>query len=344
MAAPAIPQNFYTQTGNIQVFVSWDITVGATSYVVHRSLDGVTYTLLASPSVNNYLDETTESGTQYWYKVAAVNSDGTGSFTTPQSVVPSPTGELSLGELRTRAQQRADRLNSQFVTLPEWNFFINQAMFELYDLLITAYEDYYLAPTALFTTNGSQRIYPLPNGVLTFQDENGDDFVPEPFYKLMGVDIGIASNNNAFGTVNNFNFIDRNKYVYPNAGGTLYGVFNIQYRVMGDKIQFIPVPSANQPIKLWYIPRLRQLLKDTDISTTGISGWLQYVIIRAAKYALDKEESDTTKLDQELVYLKQRIEETASNRDAGQPQRISDSRGSSGNGYGPGSGFPMGGF
>jgi hypothetical protein len=70
---------------------------------------------------------------------------------------------------------------------------------------------------------------------------------------------------------------------------------------------------------------MTQLLQDTDI-LDGVSGWTQYIIVRAAKYALDKEESDTSKLDAELIYLKSRIEETAMNRDAGQADKISETR------------------
>jgi hypothetical protein len=69
------------------------------------------------------------------------------------------------------------------------------------------------------------------------------------------------------------------------------------------------------------------LLKDNDLTTLGYSGWLRYPIVRAAKYALDKEEgSDTSKLDQELAFLKLRIEQTSQNRDAGVPDTISNTR------------------
>ena len=71
------------------------------------------------------------------------------------------------------------------------------------------------------------------------------------------------------------------------------------------------------------------MLQDTDITTIGISGWLEYAIVRAAKYALDKEESDSSKMDAELLFLKARIEETAANRDVGQADKISDTRASS---------------
>lgn len=348
MATPSIPSNFYLQTGNRQNFLSWDITAGATGYSIQRSTNGVDFSSYASVTVNNYLDTAVTSGTQYWYKVAATNGSGTGLYTAAQSIVPAQTAEMSLGQLRLMAQQRADRVNSNFVTLPEWNNYINLAMFELYDLLITADEEFFVATPAQFQTQGNQNqtyLYPLPDGNTTFT--NGIDgttqYVAPSFYKLKGVDLALNTAQNAWVTINKFNFIDRNRFVYPNSASTIYGVFNLQYRLLGNNIEFIPTPSANQLVRIWYIPRLTQLLKDTDVTTTSISGWIQYVIVRAAKYALDKEESDTTKLDQELMFLTKRIEETAANRDTGQPDRISDTRGG---GYGFGSGWngPIGGW
>jgi len=342
MAIPSTPTNPYIQTANGQVFSSCDPSAGATSYVFQRSLDNVTFATIATVSVPKYLDTAVTLGTAYWYQIAASNGSGTSPYTQAQSVVPTTSGELSLGEIRQRAQQRADRVNSKFVTVPEWNFFINQAMFELYDLLVTLYEDLYVAPAAQFSADGSTFLYPLPDGVMSFINQANQSFVPRPFYKLIGVDLSLNSANNAYVTVNKFNFIDRNRFVYPNTASTIYGVFNLQYRLLGkDKIEFIPTPSAGQILRLWYVPRLTELLQDTDVSDIGISGWLQYVIIRAAKYALDKEESDTSKLDEELMFLKKRIEESASNRDAGQPDTVSAVR----NDWGWGHGFgPQGGI
>jgi len=345
-----MPQNLYIQTANQQVLISWDLSAGATDYLIQRSEDNVTFTALTTlsgtPLATSYIDTAVTLGTQYWYTVAASNSSGTSSYTISQSAVPVPTGEENLASIRLQAQQRADRVHSNFITKPEWNKFINQAMFELYDLLVTVYEDYYIATPIQFAVDGSTFLYPLPNGSNTFINAlSNQTFTPRPFYKLIGVDLALNNSANAYVTVNKFNFSDRNRFVYPNTASTIYGVFNLQYRMMGNNIEFIPTPSAGQQIRLWYIPRLRELLADTDITDTGISGWLQYVIVRAAKYALDKEESDTTKLDQEILFLKARIEESASNRDAGRPDTISYTRvsmGSNGGGYGPGG--SIGGF
>jgi hypothetical protein len=254
---------------------------------------------------------------------------------------------MSLSAIRLSSKQRADRVNSQFVTDSEWNGYINKAMFELYDLLVTMYEDYFLATPVQFTADGSTFLYPLPNGSNTFTNSlTLASFVPRPFYKLSGVDLALNNATNAFVTVNKFNFADRNRFVYPNTASTIYGVFNLQYRVMGSNIEFIPTPSGNQQIRLWYIPRLKELLLDTDTTDISISGWVEYVIVRAAKYALDKEESDSSVLTQELAMLNSRIVESASNRDAGMPDKISDTRGTNGygNGWNGGSGGAIGGF
>ena len=319
------------------------------SYSVQRSVDGVNFSVIANPSLNNYLDTTVSLGTQYYYQVASTNLSGTSPYCSSISVIPSPTAELSLYELRNRAKQKADRVNSSFVTNEEWNFFINQSMFELYDLLITVYEDYFMAPRASFSFNGgaNQDTYPLPNGVLTFINDQGQSYVAPPFYKMLGLDLSLNTAQNAYITLHKFDFIDRNRYVYPNTASTLYGVFNMRYRMMGTNIQFMPVPSsAGQSVRINYIPRLKELLQDTDLTTIGFSGWLQYVIVRAAKYALDKEESDTSVLTEEIGYLKQRIEESAINRDVGQPDTISDIRQGtwSNGGFGFGVNGPTGGW
>jgi hypothetical protein len=161
------------------------------------------------------------------------------------------------------------------------------------------------------------------------------------------VDLGLnpgqgATNNNGWVSINKFNFADRNKYFYPNTASTIYGVFNMSYRMLGSNIEFIPAPSANQPVRLWYVPELTALLQDTDMTSYSISGWIWYVILRAAKYALDKEESDTSGIAAEILFLKTRIEAAAQNKDAAQPDTISDTRRSlSGGhwGYGDSSGF-----
>lgn len=306
MAIAAIPNNVLLQQGNSQVFLSWDLVAGATSYSIQRSTDGVTYSVIGTSVVTNYLDITVVVGTQYYYQVASVNASGTSSYSSPQSIVPTKTADLSLGQIRQMAQQRADMVNSNFVKTTEWNTYINQSYFELYDLLVTVYEDYFLAAPYTFQTDGSQQ-YTLP----------------ADFYKLCGVDCGLANQASAWGTLKKFNFIDRNQYVYPQLNSTLLGIFDLRYRLMGNTLFLIPTPASGQFLRVWYIPKLSQLLKDTDIAT-GVSGWLEYIIVDAAIKAMQKEESDVSVLMGQKMALIKRIEESAMSRDEGQPDCVSD--------------------
>ncbi len=353
MSIPGIPQNMVVQSANQEILVSWDLSTGATSYDIQRSLDNVTFTDLVSisgsPLATSYVDSAVSLATQYWYQVRATNSDGSSSYTESDSGVPVPSGELCLSQIRLKAMQRADRVNGQFVTMAEWNSYINQSMFELYDLLVTLYEDYFMASPVQFTVNGSQFLYPFPDGSTTFLNPiSGQNFVAPAMYKLLGVDLALNNATNAYVTLNKFMFNDRNRFVYPNTASTIYGVFNMQYRTMGSNIEFIPTPSAGQQIRLWYVPRLTELLQDTDTTQMGISGWIEYVIVKAAYYALTKEESDTQPLVTQLVALTERINASAANRDAGQPEKISDTRsnnsGGWGNGFGGGFNGGSGGF
>lgn len=333
---PPIPQNFFIQQGNGQILLAWDQIAGVTSYDVQRSTDNITYASVATPLVPQFLDTTVSINTTYYYKIAATNGSGSSSYTTPLAIAATITGEMNLGQIREFAKQRADMVNSQFVSTSEWNSYINQSYFELYDILTTAYEDYYTAVPLTFQTDGSTYQYPLPNGI----NYSG----AQPFYKMRGVDLGLDSTNNAWVTVHKFNFIARNRYVYPNITSSLLGVFNLRYRVYGNTLYLIPTPAAGQIVRLWYIPRMQTLLQDTDV-VNGVSGWTEYIIVDAVIKAMQKEESDVSVLMAQKQMLIDRIQAAASNRDVSEPDTISDVR-TDGNmyGYGPNSDGSYGGW
>src|ERR1700761_657655 len=348
----AIPTQIILQTGNAQNYLIWNLVAGATGYSVQRSTDGVTWTTIGSPIVNNYLDTTCLPGVQYYYQVASVSTAGTSPYSpsSPTSITPCLPGQMNLGYIRYLSQLRADKLNSKFLTTDEWNSNINQSAFELYDILTTKYgDDYFVANPIVFTTTG-QSTYPLPDGNLMFLDNITNTVVKAPaLYKLIGVDCGVAVANNAWVTLPRYNWIDRNKFVYPQLQANALGVFNLSYRQMGNMLWFIPNPSAGQYIRVWYVPQMTQLLQDVDMLPFSISGWVEYVIVDAAIKALVKEES--FEQANALMLTKQalidRIESTAANRDVGQPNTVSDTRTNTGffngGGFG-GNGSGMGGW
>lgn len=324
-ALTSIPQNAVLTTGNGQNFIKWDQVVGATGYTVQRSITGLvgSFTNIATSAINNYLDATVSVGVQYWYQVASNNASGTSSFNSigtnglALTIIPCLPGQISLLYLRQQTRLRADKFFSQFLTDDEWDFDINQAMYWLYDILVTKFGDkYFLAPPLQLALPASG-VLPSPNGAL---------YSAAPaIYKLSGVDVG---NGGQWFTISPFNWIDRNKYATLQLAGTIQSVYGLQYCQNGANIYFIPPPNGGQQVQLWYVPIMTQLLQNTDMLSFSISGWSELVILKAAIVALTKEESfeQAQALGMERDALLERIETTAANRDVGQSNTVSNTR------------------
>lgn len=211
---------------------------------------------------------------------------------------------VTLLQLRDRAKQRSDMEKSNFVSTAEWNTYINASLAELHDILIATYgEDYYVNESSFSTTDGVDE-YSLPADL----------------YKIRGVDLQVATNE--FYTLKKFNFNERNRFT-QNGLWEIYGLPFIRYRLVGSKIKFSPKPDGVRNIKLWYYPRAVELTADTD-TFDDFNGFSEYVVVDAAIKALNKEESDVSVLMAQKEALRQRIMEMAQNRDAGEPESVSD--------------------
>lgn len=211
---------------------------------------------------------------------------------------------MTLAQVRTAARQRADQENSNFVSDSELNSYIQLSYAELYDIITSRFEDYHIQQLEFTITDGEKN-YPLP-----------DDF-----YKLRGVDLSADGADNWI-TVTKWNFQERNNSNRP-VNRPLLGFNSVQYRILGDNIEFLPVTQAPGSYRMWYIPQCPTLSSDTSV-VQGVNGWEEYVIVDAAIKMLVKEESDTTVLQLAKNQMLQRIEMLASNRDAGLPERTSD--------------------
>jgi hypothetical protein len=67
-----------TSTSTSSVTLSWDVTVGATGYMIYRSTNsGANYTYVGTASTNSYTDEKLSSGKSYMYQVRAYTLNDT---------------------------------------------------------------------------------------------------------------------------------------------------------------------------------------------------------------------------------------------------------------------------
>lgn len=210
---------------------------------------------------------------------------------------------VTLAQLRTRARQRADMENSTFVSDSELNFYINSSIAELHDLLVSAYGSDYFLSTHSFSTVASTADYALP----------------ADFYKLAGIDA--QYNGSDWVALRPFNFNERNRNQDLSVG-TISGP-DFRYRIMGSNIKLAPVPNAVHTIKVWYTPKATELSLDAD-TLNDLNQFAEYVIVDAAIKCLQKEESDVSVLMAQKAELRRRIEIMAQNRDASEPESVSD--------------------
>lgn len=326
MPAPSIPMNVVLQSGNGQNYLLWNQAIGATSYNVQRSVDNITWSTIGSPTTTNYLDSAVSVGTAYFYQVAAVNGTDVSPYAAsyPASITPCLPGQINLSYIRYLAQLRADKLNSEYLTIDEWNSNINQLCFELYDILVSKFGDnYFLAPPLQINLTGAIS-YPLPDGAL---------YSAAPaLYKLSGVDVNIGGGGGGplagWVPVPRANWSDRDRWtIWPGQPVGLNNAYTSSYRVMGNNLFVFPL-NSNQQLRLWYVPMMTMLLQETDMLPFSISGWSEYVIVRAAMLAMSKETSSEKYaiLERQLATQIERIETQAANRDVDQPNSVQNVR------------------
>lgn len=174
-----------------------------------------------------------------------------------------------LGALRLQAQQRSDLENNPAVSTQEWNQYISQSYKELYDLLVASYGDEYeFALPYQFNLTQAQ-FYNLPDGSATYLAQ--DASICPAFYKLCGVDLQYSGSPTGWVSLKKFNFIDRNKYAYPNSTINTNGQTNLKYRVMGNQLMLVPIPCAGQAMQIWYAPAPTSLTFWPSCATTSSS-------------------------------------------------------------------------
>lgn len=213
---------------------------------------------------------------------------------------------LTLLQLRTRARERADQVNSTFVTDSELTGYINSSYQEFYDLLTNSVEDYNISTSSFTIASGNTQA------------------APSDFYKVRGIDDMTDPDYPTI--VKRFNWNERNDYNRRSDIAWKYSP--VEYRIVGSNLMFLPASQAQRPYKLWYVPICTLLVADGD-TAAGINGWLEYVVIDAAIKMLIKEESDTKVLFRAKKEIIDRIEAMSIKRDQSLPEKISRVRNSS---------------
>lgn len=217
---------------------------------------------------------------------------------------------ITLLQLRNSCKERSNMENSTFVSDAEWTRYINYSISELRDIIISKVGNDYYALSQSYTIATGTDTYALP----------------ADFYKVLWVEL--LGEDGYYYKMKRFEVTERNQGRSP----LNYFISDVKYRLRADNITISPNSlSAGRVIRLWYVPLITYLVADGDV-LNGFNGWDEFVVLKSARKALVKEESDTSQVDQELAVLYGRLEAMAENRDQSEPMRIYDNET---NYYGP---------
>lgn len=179
------------------------------------------------------------------------------------------TGIVTVQDLINQIREESDMQNSGFVSDLAIATHINNSGKELYDILVGAYgNNYFLSPPANFNTDNINDTFPLPNGVLTFNDNNGNPFIAAPLYKLATVDLQLGATPQSYVTLKTFPMNERNRYSVPNFQ-SFFGFTNLRYILYGmNSIWFTPLPASGLTIRLRYVPRMPNIVSSIVANAT----------------------------------------------------------------------------
>jgi fibronectin type 3 domain-containing protein/sarcosine oxidase gamma subunit len=94
LGGPASPTGLMATAGNTQVALSWSASDGATTYNLYRGTSSGgegTSPIVTGISTTSYTNTGLTNGTDYYYKVAAVNSYGTSGYSNEANATPTST-------------------------------------------------------------------------------------------------------------------------------------------------------------------------------------------------------------------------------------------------------------
>lgn len=210
----------------------------------------------------------------------------------------------SLETLELMTRQLADMENSSFVDQAELQRYLQDAYGELYDLLTSKNQDYYVAEPEEFTLSGTNQ-----------------HALPADFYKLLGVDVSLGSDR--WSELDPFMFNERNASAVRRRELGRYA--RVRYRILGSNLHLVPSDGADGTYRLWYYPTCPVLATTEELDATA-DKWREFITVSAAIVMLAKEESDTTTLERRKMALIDRIEKASASIDVGRSARIQDVR------------------
>jgi hypothetical protein len=219
----------------------------------------------------------------------------------------------TLLDLRNQCKTQADLISSGFISDLDWNRFINNSMSDLYDVVVSSYEDYFVNDGYSFTITAADPSITYNTSVTP----GNSAAVPPDFYKSLGVSYVVG--NGTFDRLKRWSRTD--EACYSPSIDFHSGRTQRFYRVQGSKVVIYPQMLATGTYTFTYIPSCPTLVNDTDVFPFE-PGWAEYVIVDSVIKAYSLQQLDPSSFMARKSELKMRIIAMCANRDADAPESI----------------------
>jgi hypothetical protein len=183
--------------------------------------------------------------------------------------------------------------------LKDW---IDESYAELYDMMVEANPENFLASASLAITSGTES-YDLEAVGRT------------GLYKVVGFDM--VDGNYSY-PMDRFNWSERRRL---QGGGSSRR--STRYCIIGEKVYFAPKPTFSGSVTVWYVPTpLTPAYTGTAID--GRAGWEEFIVADVCAKAKMADDEDQSPFVTQREAARNRIEHSAHQRDKANPDHVRD--------------------
>jgi len=219
--------------------------------------------------------------------------------------------------MREQAYALADASDSENTPVADANVWLDQAIAELWDLLVTTDPQRYMVTTTLTAVDGERRY--------SFDDASVFSPVASDFMALVGVDFVRESERSP---LEPFSFHDRGTLDYHQSLPLVRRGTDVRYMVQGQgvdgaqtRLVFDVLPAAGPNYEVHYVQAAPELVDDTA-TFDGVNGWEDWAIYDVAILIANREETRTDVLERKRAAIQKRIEGMAPRRDVGRSGQV----------------------
>lgn len=220
---------------------------------------------------------------------------------------------VTITELITRIRRRSDTENA-LDRFPDSEVTdeLNEGVAALYDEILRARGQPYYRKSFAVTTDGVATLYDLPTDLYQLVSV-------ETIYQGFGYQLDAFTEREHAPLIAPTFMNCGYGYTYQMRGGTAGNP---------EQIELLPLPVANLPVTVWYVPVAPYLDSVTVTTFDGFGGWEEFAVLYAAVKLMEKDKDleKVQSLSSALEGVRARIQAMQPKRDRVNPSTVTDVR------------------